>query len=115
MRTRKLAQPSNTSFCHLSEARPPNHTDMTAQSSESSTPVAWADPNKPLPEEVRGIKKLLKKWTTRDPKLPKGSIPLTVRNLTEFGNPDYNDEHEIFQPAQRGEKKSVSDWVSLLP
>jgi hypothetical protein len=83
--------------------------------SDQAATVQYLDPNKPLPEEQnlrwKGLKSIFKKQE----KIPKSSIPLTQRNLEEFFNPDYSDEHHAFHPVQGPRKVSVSEWIQLLP
>lgn len=77
-----------------------------------------SDPNKIPPDPTPSrIKHVLRKLTGRDPesKLPKSTIPLTERNLTEFFNPDYNDEHDAFHKVQGPRKISVPEWIEQLP
>jgi hypothetical protein len=77
------------------------------------------DPNKIPPDRnsQSRIKQVFMKLTGRDPesKLPKSTVPLTERNLTEFFNPDYNDEHDAFHKVQSPRKISIPEWIQLLP
>jgi hypothetical protein len=75
------------------------------------------DPNKIQPESHPADSQVLKRITDRDleSKLPKATIPLTERNLTEFFNPDYNDEHDAFLKVQGPRKISIPEWLSVLP
>jgi len=47
--------------------------------------------------------------------LPEARILLTERNLTEFFNPDYCDEHDAYNPVHGPRKLSISEWIQLLP
>lgn len=87
---------------------------MTA---DQSVPVLYMDPNKPLPEERNPHWKALKAIFKKKQKIPKPKslIPLTQRNVEEFFNPDYNDEHDAFHRFQGPRKISVPEWIQLLP
>jgi hypothetical protein len=77
------------------------------------------DPNKipPVPPESSGWRKLLRRLSRRDStsKLPPSPVRLTERNLTEFFNPDFNDEHDAFHRVQGPRKISIPEWIQLLP
>jgi hypothetical protein len=81
----------------------------------------YCDPNKTPPDNLPSrnpLKRLFQRLRpTRDGsvKLQKSLIPLTERNLTEFGNPEYNDEHDAFHPVRRSRKVSISKWLHQLP
>jgi len=47
--------------------------------------------------------------------LPGARILLTERNLTEFFNPDYCDEHDAYNSVRGPRKLSVHEWIQLLP
>jgi len=76
------------------------------------------DPNKipPNPPKKRW-KRVFRKLSKRDsdPKLSPSTIRLTERNLTEFFNPDYNDEHDAFHRVPGCRKISIPEWIQLLP
>ena len=81
-------------------------------------PTVILDPNKIRPDPTPSrIKQVFKKLAGKDPesKLPKSTIKLTERNLTEFFNPDYNDEHDAFHKVQGPRKVSIPEWIQLLP
>lgn len=87
-----------------------------------SAPPSYDDPNKPSPQQLqqkriwaRLLKRIRRPSKDDEPLLPPSLIPLTERNLTEFGNPDYNDEHHAFHPLQPSRKLSISEWLQLLP
>jgi hypothetical protein len=76
------------------------------------------DPNKIPPDRRPSrLRQVLKKVTGKDPasKLPKPTTRLTERNLTEFFNSDYNDEHDAFHKVQGPRKISVPEWIQQLP
>jgi hypothetical protein len=76
------------------------------------------DPNKIAPDRNPSrIRQVFKKLAGKDPesKIPPPTIPLTERNLTEFFNPDYSDEHNAFHKLQGPRKISIPEWIQLLP
>jgi len=75
--------------------------------------MPYADPNKHLPGGQPRWKDLLKRLSKKDPscKLPKPTVPLTTRNLTEYFNPDYNDEHDAFHQVRGPRKISIPEWI----
>lgn len=81
-------------------------------------PAVILDPNKIPPDRNPSrIKQVLKKLAGKDPesKLPKPTVPLTERNLIEFFNPDYNNEHDAYHKVQGPRKISIPEWIQLLP
>ena len=42
-------------------------------------------------------------------------VKLTQRNLEEYFNPDFIDEHDAFHRIQRPRKISIPEWIQLLP
>ncbi|EON61413.1 homogentisate 1,2-dioxygenase [Coniosporium apollinis CBS 100218] len=67
--------------------------------------ASYEDPNKTSSQHSRESrwKRIVQKFSlNKDPaaKLPKSYVPLTERNLTEFFNPDYNDEHDAFHKTE---------------
>lgn len=76
--------------------------------------MAYEDPNKPLPPK-KPLDALLKKLVVREKKPPKSTIPLTVKNLEQFHNPDYTDVHDAFIRVRPQRKVSVHEWLQLLP
>ena len=90
----------------MSSASSPPHSSSVGQ---------YTDPNKPLPHQRHLRFRRLTAVFKRKQKLPRSPVPLTERNLTEFFNPDYDDEHDAFHPVQRPRKVSVSEWIQLLP
>jgi hypothetical protein len=79
--------------------------------------TAYDDPNTPLHPKRRWSSLLKKLVLQKDPahKIPKSLVPLTERNLTEFFNPDYCDEHDAFHPVRHQRKVSISEWLQHLP
>lgn len=92
--------------------------DQSRAAAHGDEPTNILDPNKipPDPPPSR-FKQAFKKLAGKDPetKLPKSTVRLTERNLTEFFNPDYNDEHDAFHKVQGPRKVSISEWLRLLP
>ena len=78
------------------------------------TSMAYDDPHTPL-HPKKPLESLLKKFASREKKLPKSSIPLTRRNLEEFHNPDYTEIHDAFLGVRPQRKVSVPKWLQLLP
>ena len=76
------------------------------------------DPNTIPPDKNPSrFERVFKKLTSNhhDSKIPPSAVPLTKRNLTEFFNPDYNDEHDAFHKVQGPRKISIPEWIQLLP
>jgi len=73
------------------------------------------DPDHPYNHRSRWKALLDKFHLSREEKIPSSPIPLTERNLTEFGNSDYKDEHDAFHKVRSPRKISVSEWIQLLP
>lgn len=79
----------------------------------------YIDPNKIDPDHPckrskwQAFKEKLHR--SKDEKLPETRVLLTERNLTEFFNPDYCDEHDAFHQVHGPRKISVSEWIQLLP
>ena len=73
------------------------------------------DPDHPYNHRSRWKALLDKFRLSKEEKLPPSPLPLTEKNLTEFGNPDYCDEHDAFHKVRGPRKVSVSKWIQLLP
>ena len=57
------------------------------------------------------VKLRLRKLSELEP----STIKLTQRNLEEFFNPDYSEEHDAFHAVQGPRKVSIPEWIQLLP
>jgi hypothetical protein len=75
----------------------------------------YIDPHHPCDHRSRWKAFLDKFHLSKQEKLPPSPVPLTERNLTEFGNPDYLDEHDAFHKVRGPRKISISEWIQLLP
>lgn len=101
--------------------RIPNAIDMILRMADASR--SSLDPNIIPPDaQPSRWKRLLHKLSKRDsePKPPPSNVRLTERNLTEFFNPDYKDEHDFFKPTeaygfQGCRKISIPEWIQQLP
>lgn len=89
--------------------------------SAPSSPISYDDPNKPSASELQQKRiwtRLLKRFRPskeHHAQLPPSLVPLTERNLTEFFNPDYTDEHDAFHQVRGPRKISIPEWLQLLP
>ncbi len=82
----------------------------------------YEDPSSPThpPESLqkRRWKKFLRrlvKPSKSSARPPQTNILLTERNLTEFFDPAYNDEHDAFHSVRSSRKLSIPEWLQLLP
>lgn len=89
--------------------------------SAPASPISYDDPNKPSADQLQQKRiwsRLLKRFRpSKEDKtqLPPSLVPLTERNLTEFFNTDFTDEHHAFHPVLGPRKISIPEWLQLLP
>jgi hypothetical protein len=118
---RNFSAPSTDFPPCFSQTSPPYMDVMSKPDLEAAaTRSGYIDPHKIDPDHPCNHrswwKALLNKFPlSREEKLPSSSIPLTERNLTEFGNLGYSDEHDAFHKVRGPRKISVSEWIQLLP
>jgi hypothetical protein len=78
--------------------------------------MAYEDPNTPRHTNKNKRPLIsLKRLILRKKQPPKSTIPLTVKNLEQFHNPDYTDVHDAFVRVRPQRKVSVHEWLQLLP
>jgi hypothetical protein len=86
----------------------------TARARMDGQQMAYEDPNTPRHSNKKPLLSL-KKLILREKQPPKSTIPLTVKNLEQFHNPDYTDIHDAFVRVRPQRKVSVHEWLQLLP
>jgi hypothetical protein len=78
--------------------------------------MAYEDPNTPRHTNKNKRPLIsLKRLILRKKQPPKSTIPLTVKNLEQFHDPDYTDVHDAFVRVRPQRKVSVHEWLQLLP